>query len=226
MANSDKKFQLKMELFGNGSPGAPLPDFQDWICRFNNWIALQEAQRLATQKFPAEIYCRSLLQHLGPEAHHCINEFFANNCLDALKTDTDMLCASLSTIFAKSSNCHIAHQRFLLREQHPNEMTTAFAFALRSLVRSCDFGEMEGTFLAHQFQMGCYQQKTSSHCTSVKSDISVQCNFRLGSTPELVPAVSEQIEPISDTSLASCSVQTESVSLSFAGIMFYANTQH
>ncbi len=79
-------------------------------------------------------------------------------------------------------------------------------------VRSCEFGEMETVLLVHQFQVGSYRLKTSSHCTSVKSDISVQCNFRLGSTTELATAVSERIEPISNILLASCSIQTEYVS--------------
>ncbi len=83
-------------------------NFCDWLRRFDNWLALQDALLPDTQKLPAQVKCWSLIQHLGADGRNRLCAVFAGKIPGQLDTDYESLHAILSSIFAESPNLQIA----------------------------------------------------------------------------------------------------------------------
>ncbi len=130
MSQTPRPHLLKMELFGDSQPGTQLPNFPNWLCRFNNWLALQDAQRPSPLEFHSAVQCRSLRQHLAPEASEKFDDFTKDSDLTALETDFDLLCSILSYIFAETPTSLNARSCFFGRKQGQNESSADFIISL------------------------------------------------------------------------------------------------
>ncbi len=195
---------LKLELFWEKPNASKLqPDWSSWLGHFENWLALQEAQRPGAQKFLPAIHCRSLFQHLGSEARRRLSEFFANNLPDVLDTDPALLRTVLYTIFAGKMDLHVARFCFFSRKQSSTETSAEFLSALRTIAMDCEFGGIGEEMVVVQFQTGLrhHQRKTSDCHSSAKSVFPVEQNVNVGAESTLVFETSR--------SCMSSAVQTE-----------------
>ncbi len=99
-------FLVKMEHFWDTS-STQQPNFCDWLTRFDNWIALQNALMSDAQNpLSLDVRCRSLVQHLGAEAHRQLAAKFEEETLTTLHADYKLLRTVLIAIFAQQpSHC-------------------------------------------------------------------------------------------------------------------------
>ncbi len=133
---------LKLQQFWEKLDVSTPPDYFTWLGLFDNWLALQEAQRPGAQKFSPSIHCRSLFQHLGSEACCRLERFFANDIPPELNSDVDLLRTTLSTLFTRKLDSHLAHFCFFGQKQELQESSADFLADLRTLAKCCCLEEM------------------------------------------------------------------------------------
>jgi len=120
------------------------------------WINYETAVNLADKS--TEIQTATLLACIGVEAFQLIQSFdFAE---DAHRTNIDQVIAHLDTHFIGEVNETFERFKFNQRIQDLNETIDIYVSALRTLVRSCNFGALENSLLRDRIVIGVRDDAT------------------------------------------------------------------
>jgi len=79
---------------------------------------------------------------------------------DAHRTNIDQVIARLDTHFIGEANETFERFKFNQRIQHSNETIDTYVSALRTLVRSCNFGALENSLLRDRIVIGVRDDAT------------------------------------------------------------------
>ncbi len=180
-------------------------NFGDWLQRFENWLALQNALLPDTQKFLVQVKCQSLVQHLGADGRNRLSNVFAGKIPVQLDTDYRSLRDILKSVFAEALNLRITRHCFFARKQGPSETITEFANALQMLAEHCNFGTIQDDLLTSQLYRGCYKENVQLKLLQenmldfdklVELALSVESASCIGSSSVSLSSVSKRGVPV------------------------------
>lgn len=126
------------------TPGEPTMPWKSWVRAFENYLIASGAR---AEDFPEERRIALLLHCLGVEGQRVYYSIRPND--DAANTLDDALSV-LAAQFSPPENKVAARYKFRQRAQHPGEKVDVWVSALRTLVATCQYRDLEDEMIQDQ----------------------------------------------------------------------------